>query len=390
MHEEVNGPTRAIGDSARAVVEALLVAGPLSRADLSRRLALSPGALTKITRPFVDAGFLVELQGEAAGSLGRPSMPLDLDAEFAHFVGIKLTSDALYGVFTDARANVLDQQERVLDDMSVENAVRTIAEVVASFRATRGAPEGIGICLSGNASRDDSSVRNSPFLHWSGVPLADLVRDATGLPTVLENDVRALTAAEQWFGESADLDSFALLTFGAGIGCGMVTNGMQIEGLHGASGLIGHTPIDERGPLCYAGHRGCAHAFATIGGVTRSISAAHAVTQLSFDECVELVKQGDPVAKRVFDEAGSAIGALVALVINLLGPQKVFISGEGALMYELGAEAAKARLHELLHWTASEVPIVVQPFGFGEWARGAAVVAVQQHIRSLTSIDAGS
>lgn len=387
MHDDVTAPATALSDSARAVFETLLVSGPLSRAELSRRLELSPASLTKISRPLVDAGIFIERGASSEGSLGRPSQPLDIDARFAYFVGIKLTGDTLYAVLTDARANVLESAEAALRSQTVDAVVTDIAAIVETLEAAHGRPAGIGISLSGNASRTESAVRNSPFLHWKGVPLADLVSEATGIPTVLENDVRALTAAEQWFGEAAGLDSFAILTFGAGIGCGIVTNGAQVEGHQGASGLIGHLPIDDRGPLCYAGHRGCAHAFATTTGIAKAISAALGVTLLSFDECVALARSGDPVASAVFDEAGKAIGTLVALVINLIGPDRIFLSGEGVVMYELGEAAALARMRELLHWTASEVPITVQTFGFVEWARGAAVVAVQQHVRALSVIE---
>lgn len=387
MHDGVTGPTRTLNDSARAVFEALLVGGPLSRAELSRRLTLSPASLTKITRPLVDAGVFIERSATSEGGLGRPSQPLDLDARFAYFIGIKLTGEAIYAVLTDARANIVDEVDEQLDDQAVDAVVRKIAAIATSLPLRHGRVAGIGICLSGNASRAESSVRNSPFLHWKGVPLADLVREATGLPVVLENDVRALTAAEQWFGEAAELDSFAILTFGVGIGCGMVTNGAQIEGHQGASGLIGHFPIDDRGPFCYAGHRGCAHAYATTSGIAKSLSSALGAGQVSFERCVELARAGDPIARAVFDEAGTAIGTLLAVVINLVGPERIFISGEGAVIYRLGEQAALSRMRDRLHWTATEVPIVVQSLGFIEWARGAAVVAVQQYVRSLSAIE---
>jgi predicted NBD/HSP70 family sugar kinase len=387
VHDGATAPTRTLSDSARAVFEALLVAGPLSRAELSRRLTLSPASLTKITRPLVDAGVIIERSMTNGGGFGRPSQPLDLDARFAYFIGIKLTGEALYAVLTDARAHIVEDVEQQLDDQAVDAVVAQIADIVARLTARRGQATGIGISLSGNASRTESVVRDSPFLHWKGVPLADLVREATGLPVVLENDVRALTASEQWFGEAAGLDSFAILTFGAGIGCGIVTNGAQIQGHQGASGLIGHFPVDDRGPFCYAGHRGCAHAYATTTGIARSIGSALGGGPVSFERCVELAREADPIARAVFDEAGTAIGTLLAAVINLVGPERVFISGEGAVIYELGERAALARMREGLHWTASEVPIAVQSLGFTEWARGAAVVAVQQYVRSLGAVD---
>jgi len=386
MQSDVPPADAPVNESARTVFEALLLAGPLSRAELARRLSLSAGSLTKITRPLLDAGCLREATQAGPQTGGRPSQPLDVDEGFAHFIGIKLTGEGLFGVVTDARARVLRSMDAYLFDQSVDAVVGQIVNAVNALRAGDERIAGIGISLSGNATRDEPTVRTSPFLHWHGVPLATKVTDLTGLPAVLDNDVRALTAAEHWFGAGVGLESFALMTFGAGIGCGMVVNGAQIEGRQGASGLIGHLPIDDRGQLCYAGHRGCAHAFATSTGLVRTVSSGLGLPMLGFEECVELARKGDPVAATAFDEAGRAIGQLIATVVNLIGPERVLISGEGAAMYQLGEMAARKRLSELLHWTATAPDVVVRPLDFTDWARGAAVIAIQQHIRQLTSV----
>ena len=278
--------------SARSVVEQLLIAGPLSRAELARRLSLSAASLTKITRPLIEEGYIQESLPTTAGATGRPSQPIDLDPDFAHFIGIKLTGESLFAVVTNARGVVLRNFDAYLLSQDATKVVETMGQAVDTLREGDDRIVGIGVSLSGNATRDQPIVRTSPFLHWAGVPLGDMVAARTGLPTVLDNDVRALTAAEQWFGAAAGVDSFCIFTFGAGIGCGIVSGGTQIEGRLGASGLIGHFPIDDHGPICYAGHRGCAHAYATIGGITKTISAGLGVSLLSFEECIELRDSG--------------------------------------------------------------------------------------------------
>lgn len=386
MDEEVIRTRRPINNLARSVFEELLVSGPLSRAELARRLSMSAASLTKITRPLLDANYLREGQAVAHAGAGRPSQPIELDPDFAHFVGIKLTGEALFAVLTNAHGVVLADTEATFVSQEVDDVVAQVVSAIETLRADDPRVAGVGISLSGNATRDEPTVRKSPFLHWYGVPLATLITEKTGLPAVLDNDVRALTAAEHWFGEGADADSFALLTFGAGIGCGMVANGAQIEGRLGASGLIGHLPIDDRGPMCYAGHRGCAHAFATTAGIVKTVSMGLGVSPLTYQECVDLARAGNGAATTAFQESGRAIGQLIATVVNIMGPERVLIAGEGVEMFQLGEEAARARLSELLHWTATEPEIRVQPFNFTEWARGAAVVAIQEHIRNLTSV----
>lgn len=385
MYNEVTADVGTLSKSAQSVFQTLMVSGPMSRAELSRRLQLSAASLTKITRPLLEADLFVELESDEPGAVGRPPQPLDVNVDFAHFLGVKLTGESIFAVATDARGKILSEFEEVMPSTDPEAVVDEIARMAAKARQEDPRIAGVGVALSGNAQRTSPIIRKSPFLHWANVPFADLLAERIGLPVTLENDVRAITAAEQWFGDEPS-DSFVLLTFGAGIGCGIVANGQQIEGHLGASGLIGHTRIDDSGPLCYAGHPGCAHAYATIDGVRVRIGQAHG-HRLSFEECLELHSQGDRAARAAFDAAGRAIGTLLALVMNLIGPDRVVISGEGVEIYLRGIDAAKARLAELLHWTATQVEISAEPTGFSEWARGAAVVAIQEYVRNLVAAD---
>lgn len=236
----------------------------------------------------------------------------------------------------------------------------------------------VGISLAGTAAPGDPVVHTSPFLGWRQVPLADLVRAATGRPVVLENDVRALTAAQQWFGAGVGQRSFALITVGAGIGCGLVLDGHLVAGRERTTGLIGHLAIDDRGPLCERGHRGCARAYASSAAVRRAVATALDRPALTFDEC--LARAEEPVARRVIDDAGRALGRIVATVANLTGPDLVILSGEAVGLVSVGEQAFHRALRSHTHWTSTAVDVVVRPFAFDEWARGAAVAALQHRL----------
>ena len=83
------------------------------------------------------------------------------------------------------------------------------------------------------------------------MPLRDLVRERRDLPVVIDNDVRALSIAEEWFGIGVDSSSFAIVTIGAGIGCGLYVNGDVVEGDHGVAGEIGHLPLGPERPAVH-------------------------------------------------------------------------------------------------------------------------------------------
>lgn len=97
----------------------ILLDGPLSRAELARRVDLSAGSLTRLTKPMLESGLLVEVSGGPTDPrVGRPSQPLDIVPTSHHFVGVKLTADAALGVVTTLRAEVIATEERPLPDHS--------------------------------------------------------------------------------------------------------------------------------------------------------------------------------------------------------------------------------------------------------------------------------
>ncbi|MET9341138.1 ROK family transcriptional regulator [Nonomuraea sp. NPDC003804] len=367
-----------LSPAARAVFVELLLHGPLSRAETARRLDLSPSVLTKLTRPLLQAGYLVEEPGPA-GVPGRPSVPLRVERSRRAYVGIKLTETELFAVRTDMGAAVTAEVRMPLDGHDVTPVVGRIADAVAILSAGD-PPAAVGVSLAGTASRADAVVHRSPFLGWHDVPLAALVSAATGLPAVLENDVRALTAAVHWFGAAAGHRTFALVTVGEGLGCGIVVDDRLVTGTAGVSGQIGHLAIDEGGPICERGHRGCARAYLAAPAIRRSARAALDRPRLTFEQALELARSGDLVARRIFDEAGRALGRIVATIANLIGPEVVVLSGETVHMHAVCAPAFEAALAEHTHWTSDPVEVRVQPFAFTEWARGAAVMALRHDL----------
>ena len=99
---------RLYEDSALATAAHILTAGPISRADAARDLLLSGATLTRLVRALVDSGLVNDSQiGTPQSGIGRPTQLLEIPEDAHHFIGINLTSSAVYGVLTDARANPL-------------------------------------------------------------------------------------------------------------------------------------------------------------------------------------------------------------------------------------------------------------------------------------------
>ena len=235
------GGGRSLG--ARALL-ALISAGTMSRGDLGERLGLSAATTTRTVRPLIEAGFVVEQPPVEVDGPGRPTRLLAVAPNSATVAGIKLTDDRLYAVLTDPLGEVLIGDSVPLTQTDAGSVTALIASVVEQLAERSGRrPDAIGISL-GAAVIGRRTVVVASFLGWRDVPLAAMVTEATGLPCVAANDVRAFAHAEAWFGAGRGKDPFAMVTLGAGIGCGIVVAGEVVSGAQGVAGSVGHLPYD--------------------------------------------------------------------------------------------------------------------------------------------------
>ncbi len=360
----------------RAVALEVLINGPISRSEIARKLDLSQGSLTRLSTPLWRPGCWWRRARTAPPGRGRG--PWTWSAVSRHFVGVKLTGTDAMAVVTDLRANIVAFDRIALVSTEPARVVEQIAAIgrrarrrSAQRHRARRRPRWIG--------RGLHVVRRAPFLDWTDVPLGPMLAAATGLPTVIENDVVALTEAEHWFGSGRGLDRFAVLTVGAGVGYGAVINGATVLSPDSGIGLVGHWPLDESGPLCPQGHRGCAQAMLATPGIVGAIASVLG-RSVGYDECLDLAAAGHPAARRVVDDAGRGLGRLIAAVANLTVPQLVILGGEGVRLADVAADAVGEGIRRDRDPLASDVEYTVNHTDEPQWCRGAAVIAIQTYV----------
>jgi predicted NBD/HSP70 family sugar kinase len=376
--------------TAPQIFTTVLSHGPLTRLEVAARAGLSAAAVTKAVRPLLEAGYLLENTDEEArpaqgrAALGRPATLLRVEGGRALFIGIKVTGDEVIGVLSDLRCRVRVARRAPLSRRDPEAVLAVLTDLVEELLTEADGfgvrVLGLGVAVSGDVDRAAGLVRYSPFLDWRDVPLAELAAGACGLPVTVDNDVRALTVAEQWFGAGVGLSDFAVVTVGAGIGCGLVVHGRVVAGAHGVAGEIGHVTVDPAGPLCHCGNRGCVEAIAADSAILGRIREATGAEVADTAQAVRLAHCGDPAAREAYARAGEAIGRGIATVANLLGPERVIISGEGLAAYDLFAEQVRDSFAAAAFGSAARCDVRTRPLPFEEWARGAAATAIQSFI----------
>ena len=364
----------SLAGSSRELAREVLIHGPISRAELGRRLGLSPASLTRLSKPFLDRGLFVDGPETIERSVGRPARPLDVRVDAQRYVGIKITGDEALGVATNLRADPLGTVSVELPSHSVDDVVGAIRQVVESLGGTDGL-SAVGISIGGKVT-DARVVARAPFLEWRDVDLGGLVSADLGLPVTVENDVVALVAAEHWFGVAKGLENFALITTGAGVGYGLVIHDRSVVTGDTGLGLGGHFPLDPTGPLCIDGHRGCSTAMLSIPSMCASARTGLG-REVTYTELLQLATDGNPVASAVVDSAARALGRMIAATTNLTMVDTVVLSGEGIALTGVALETIRAAVSADRDPDAAPVRLLVDASGFTAWARGAAASAIQ-------------
>jgi predicted NBD/HSP70 family sugar kinase len=386
--ERAGEALRVLGAASPAAVDiftGILTHGPLSRTDVAKATGLSQAAVTKAVAPMIAAGLIVDHDpAPRGGPRGRPANPIKVDPASLVVLGIKVNPGEVIGVATDLGARMLVSAHQPVG-RSFDAVVEGVAEIAERLCALLGDRRerlaGVGVSVSGDVDSRNGVVRESALLGWTGEDLGGALTERLGLPVLIENDVRALTIAEHWFGEGVGTSSFAIITIGSGIGCGLHVNGEVVEGAFGVAGEIGHLPLTSERFVCTCGRRGCVEAVASTGAIVRAVAEAGGVRNghpvASIAEAVALAHEGDPAAVEVFDRAGTVIGTAIATVVNLTGPEIVLITGEAVSDYDLYDQRLRAAFEAHAFGAAGRCRIVLRPHAFEDWARGAAAAVLQ-------------
>lgn len=352
--------------------------GPIARRDIARELGLSPATVTAVTRELIDHG-LVRVAERAPSNGGRPALLLELVGGAATAFGAKIAADHVVGVRIDLEADVLDRFETAFDS-AAPDALDRLGQIIANWLAetTSGPPLlGVGLGVPGVFDVRTGTL-DSPLLGWHDVELRRVLEERLGLPVVVDNDVNTLAVAERLYGRGLHVEHFVTVTIGLGVGLGIVAGGDIYRGYGGGAGEFGHTVAVDGGRLCTCGKRGCLETVvADPGLVTEARERGLIGPRQGTERLRTLAAAGDTRALAVYTDAGAVLGRAVANLVNVLGPQFVFVSGEGTEAWaylESGFEQAfRANVFPPL----GGVQVEVDPWDDAKWAIGAATLVLR-------------
>ena len=363
----------------------------IPRAEIARLTGLSPATVSAISAELIQENLVFEKEtGDSSG--GRRPIMLAINPHGGCVVGIKLMEDHALGALTDLEATLLGKLSYPLTDTSPSAVSQALSELVSELLNTSENPApnlmGVGVGLAGIVDSAQGLVRQSPFFGWTDVPLREMIQDRVRVPVYLDNDVNTLAFAEKWFGAGRGIDNFLVVTFGRGIGLGIVVNGQFLHGRRGSAGEFGHTVIQPGGELCACGKRGCLEMYVSEPAMLRQAAEAFQRERLASlpetpEDMVALAEEGETAVQEIFAQSGRLLGQSIANLINIFNPERILINGEGVRAGTWLFEPMQAAIDEhTMPSLRQDVSILVEPLGDDAWARGAASLVLHELFES--------
>ena len=241
-----------------------------------------------------------------------------------------------------------------MDTRAQEGGEALMARMLEQMRLLeRGRDDVIGVAVStaGQVSRDHASVVYAANLPgWTGMPIARRVRQHTGHPCVVENDVNAAALGERWLGAAQDCRALLMLTLGTGVGGALIVSGQLITGATGAAGEFGHLCLYPNGLPCDCGRRGCFERYASTSALkarTLALPEGHVArgeVKALFDAC----RAGDRAARGILDNWLEDLAQGLASLVHCFNPDVLLLGGgvsaQGEYLSELVCEKLKHKV----------------------------------------------
>jgi len=248
---------------------------------------------------------------------------------------------------------------------------------------------GIGIGMPGFINVNEGI--NYTHLDAGGQSLTELLTLQTGIPTYIDNDSSLIALAEQKFGIAESQQDVMVINLGWGIGLGMIVNGEIYRGSSGFAGEFSHIQISDNNALCACGKRGCLQTEASLLVVVqKAIEGIKAgrVSGLKYieedhpklvgDALIDAANNGDQFAIEILSDAAYKIGKALAILIHIMNPESIVLSGRGAMVGKILLAPIQQALNKYcIPRLANSTELLISDLGFDAELIGAAILVME-------------
>ena len=225
---------------------------------------------------------------------------------------------------------------------TIEQLINGVASIIDKLDHNE--LKAIGISCGGPLNSGKGIILSPPNLPgWDNIPITDIFNEKFDVPVFLQNDANACALAEFRFGAGKGTMNMVFLTFGTGLGAGLILNGKLYVGTNDLAGEVGHIRLAENGPEGF-GKKGSFEGFCSGAGIARLarkiihekleanveisfLRKGQQIDDLSTKDIAKAAADGDEIAIEIFAKSGTYLGRGISILIDILNPQRIVIGG---------------------------------------------------------------
>lgn len=370
----------------------------ISRAKLAKITGLAPSSVTRLTQELQDNGLIVET-GKGASSGGRLPVLISPNPKAGNVISFDLSGSRIQcGVF-DSSNHLLKVAEVPLVNLgpdAVQSYIFQLMDNCINDKSMNGEKLiGVGVCFPGVVNFEKTEISIAYNLQLRNFPLKSIIEDRYKIPVYLETDTSVAALAEKIYGVAKNINDFIYILISTGIGTGIIKDGEIYQGQAGMNGKRGHIVIDQQGPLCVCGKRGCLEAI--VGRKIILENAKHIfsngndqivtdlisgdINNLNLSLISKAAQLGSVRAKGLMDNMAEHIAYAISLYTTILDIPLVIIGGEVAL--EFGTDFIQSLNNEVVKFIREDenVSIVQSELNRDDFLRGISMLTIQQILR---------
>jgi predicted NBD/HSP70 family sugar kinase len=341
------------------ILNGVRVSGPITRVAVAHRTGLSRTTVSSIVDELLTDNLLFEGNTvEAAPTGGRRATLLHFNADAGYVIGVDLGRSHLTLLLTNLAGHIIARRSGPFDaslgpEICLQQAIASLMDFTAEYRIGWHQIIGVGLGIPGPMDAASRMLVRPPRMPgWDQFDMRTVMERACKVPIYLDNDANMGARGESQYGAGRNVENMAYVKVATGIGCGLIMNGDIYRGSGGTAGELGHVTIDDNGPVCDCGNRGCLEVVAGAAAVTLAAArdvyrdssgkndgldagrpaAADPQTGAPLDvaDVVQAALAGDKVAQEAIERAGYHIGIALAGLVNIFNPSLILLDGSMA------------------------------------------------------------
>jgi len=380
-----------------SILTMLRLHGASTRAEIARRLSITPATVTRLVFDLSRRELLREV-GErerdcVVRELGRPGVRIQLNSEGAYFLGVEIDVGVLRYAALDLSASVIASSEVGIPKWSKpRTVVSRIADYVESLEKQsrfRGRLKSVGVTVPGLAT-SDGLVINLPILGWKNLDLSAILKEQIQLPCFVENDANAAAFGALYTEPSLPTECTIFLKIGTGCGGAAIINGRLLRGAAGTAGEFGHVQVAKHERRCSCGQLGCLEASVNLAAVARAYTGSDDLKEEELlalpAEIARSAAEANEAALRTVRSFARQLSAGIVALVNIFNPTMIVLGGLMNPILDLCLDDIRSRVAAGIV-PGTKVPEVrLSSLGILDCAIGVASIA-HHHLFDISNFD---